>query len=233
VNQRHEYVLVFRKYVNEDYHDRRELPPAGSERREASKLTREEWREYAQSVWELPRPSPDVDADHVAVVGHSRGGKASLWAGAEDQRFALVVSNDSGCGGAALSRRRFGETVARINRSFPHWFCENFNVFNDNEEALPVDQHMLIGLTAPRRVYVASAGRDLWADPRGEFLSLKNAGPVYQLYGFETLDNVDMPPVNSPVHKERMGYHIRQGGHDLKPYDWHQFMDFVEEDWLQ
>lgn len=172
-----------------------------------------------------------IAKDQVAVIGHSRGGKTALWAAAEDQRFALACSNDSGCGGAALHRHRTPkkETIAVINRSFPHWFNAKFKTYNGREDALPVDQHMLMSLIAPRAVAVGSAAEDLWADPRGEFLSTVHARPVFQLFGKNALGvSPEMPAINAALHGDAAHYHIREGKHNLTLVDWTHYWDFAD-----
>lgn len=168
-----------------------------------------------------------IDAKKVAVFGHSRLGKTSLWAGATDQRFAMVIANESGCGGAALDKRIFGETVNRINTSFPHWFCINHRRYNNNEAAMPVDSHMLIALSAPRPVYVASAEEDTWADPYGEYLGLYHAGPAFRLFGKKVFESDQMLTVDSPLQVD-VAYHIRTGKHDVTDYDWDNYLTFAD-----
>lgn len=196
------------------------------------------WGTIAAWAWGASRcldyfeTDKDVARDKVAVIGHSRAGKTALWAGAEDERFAIVCANESGCGGAALCRRQTNEkeTVARINKVFPHWFNENFKTYNGREESLPVDQHMLIALLAPRAVCVGSADRDLWADPRGEFLSTVLAGPVYRLFGKQGLgESPVMPAIGESLHGDGAHYHIRAGKHNLTLFDWGCYLDFADK----
>ena len=168
-----------------------------------------------------------VDLDKIAIMGHSRQGKAALWAGAQDERFKVVISNDSGCSGAAMAKRVFGENVARITKVFDWWFCPAYSFYSDNEAAMPFDQHELIALMAPRHVYVASAQEDQWADPKGEFLATALASPAFELYGMEGLGTMEWPGIHQPIMHD-VGYHIRAGVHDVTDYDWERYMDFCD-----
>jgi hypothetical protein len=195
----------------------------------------DEWGAIGVWAWGLSRAReylatlPAVDARRITVFGHSRHGKTALWAGAQDEAFAAVISNDSGEGGASLGRRDFGERVADSVRVNIFWYCENYRSWVGRASARPVDQHMLLALCAPRPLYVASATLDLGADPRGEFLAAVHAGPAYALFGYKGLGTADWPPPDTPI-GQRIGYHLRTGEHDITAYDWAQFIAFLDRE---
>jgi hypothetical protein len=190
------------------------------------------WAWGASRAMDYLQTDPDIDPARVAVIGHSRSGKAALWAGAQDTRFAAVIGNDSGSTGAKPARRGDGgggaETVAAINAAFPHWFPQTYKDFGDRVRELPVDQHELLALIAPRRVVVGSASGDANADPQGEFLAYTAAAPVYELYG---LGDTGLPSSTWPPRADQhfrgpaMSYHRRTGEHGLTAADWAVYLD--------
>ena len=187
------------------------------------------WGWGAMRIMDYFETDDSVDEHRSVLVGHSRGGKAALWAGAQDERWSIIYANESGAGGAALSKRKFGETIRIINQGFPYWFTPNFDKYNDNEAEMPFDQHMLIASIAPRGVYVTAAEEDQWADPNGMYLALLEASKVYkEIYGIDANLHDQMPAVNNPTDNTSTGFHIRQGKHDLKLYDWKHFLNFAD-----
>ncbi len=193
-----------------------------------------EWGVLAAIAWGGSRAldylgiDQDVDETRVAVMGHSKMGKATLWTAAKDERFALAISAQSGCAGAALWRRKSGETLKKMVTRFPYWLCRNAWKFVEQEDDLPVDQHMLLALMAPRPVYVASGIQDTWADPRGEYASAYHASPVYRLLGKKGLTSEKLPPLGEAILDGDVGYHVREGGHSVEMYDWQRFIDFAD-----
>jgi hypothetical protein len=193
----------------------------------------DEWGAIGAWAWGLSRAmdyletDPGVDAKRVAIVGISRLGKTVLWAGASDPRFAMVIASCSGEGGASLSRRDYGETIKHINRNFPYWFDQNYQKFGDHVDQLPVDAHMLLSLIAPRPLYLSTGDQDKWGDPKGEFLAAVAAEPVYRLLGAQGLGTSDMPAADQPI-MHTIGYHMHSGGHGTNPFDWQQYLKFME-----
>jgi hypothetical protein len=196
----------------------------------------EDWSALGAWAWGLSRAldylitDKAIDAKRIALIGHSRLGKAALWAAAQDRRFSLVISNESGKGGASLLKRGFGETTDHLNGAFPHWFCRNYKQYTGHPENLPVDGNELLALIAPRPLYVASATDDLGSDPKGEFLSAVSASRVYQLLGKKGLGVSQMPVVDQPVMHD-VGYHVRTGKHDVTDFDWDQYLNFADLHW--
>jgi dienelactone hydrolase len=187
------------------------------------------WAWGAQRVVDHLHSEPRIDRERIAVVGHSRLGKAALVAGAFDDRIALTVANQAGCGGSGPSRHNDpkAEAVKRINTSFPHWFCAKFKEYNDATEKLPFDQNGLVALCAPRPVLFTNATEDLWANPAGQFAVLKAAEPAYKLFGVLGCEATAVPEPGKLV-DSRLGYFIRPGKHAMTPIDWTAYLDFAD-----
>ena len=173
-----------------------------------------------------------TDATRIAVVGQSRTGKAALWCAANDQRVNYAFVNESGNSGVKLNFHQAAgaESIAQINKGFPHWFSANYKKYNgkDSVYTLPFDQHWLVACIAPRQVYVGNAKDDHWGDPPGEFIALKEAEKVYQFLGLPTRLPAHMPGANEPTLEGYCGYHLRNGGHDLLMEDWVYFLKFIK-----
>ena len=195
----------------------------------------DDWGAIGVWAWGLSRAldyletDPAVDARRVAITGHSRLGKTADWAAAQDTRFAVILSTESGKAGQSLSRRVYGETVAHLQQSFPYWFCANYAKWVDHDTEIPVDGNLMVSVMAPRPVYVASADGDQWSDPKGEFMSAVSASRVYSLLGKPGISTSRMPAVDVPTDPSRfVAYHDRSGKHDVTAYDWEQYLNFLD-----
>ena len=185
------------------------------------------WAWAAQRVMDYLQKLDEIDKKHIAVVGHSRLGKTALWCAAQDERFFMGISNNSGCSGAAITREKKGERIRDIVNRFGYWFCKNYSQYADREASMPFDQHFLIASIAPRFVYVSSALEEECADPESEFLSCVAASDAYKLLGLEGLTPVsEFPKPGDSLHGGHIGYHLRTGSHYLSRYDWQQFMQY-------
>lgn len=203
------------------------LEPENYVRTDDSWATISAWSWGVSRVMDYLETDPVVDKSKVIAVGHSRGGKTALWAAATDTRFCCAISNDSGCAGAAMHRTKSGEHIKDIN--ITDWFCNNYKKFNDCEEMLPVDQHMLIASIAPRLCYVSSSSEDTWADPLAERDSCRLASEIYELYGMKGVELPDEPvEINIGYHGGSIGYHMKTGEHSITKEDWNQFLDFLD-----
>lgn len=193
----------------------------------------DEWGVLAGISWQASRAvdylltEPKVDPKRIALLGFSKLGKCALWAAAQDTRIAMVMSQNSGCAGAALWRRNFGETLSYMFR-FPNWLCGNARKFIGKEADMPIDQHMLLACIAPRPLYVVSGIDDMWADNQGEYLSAYHATPVYELLGLKGQSTQERPLINQPADKRALAYHVRSGAHGYHQLDWDQYLAFME-----
>lgn len=188
------------------------------------------WAWGASRVMDWVETEPTLDARHVGVVGHSRGGKAALLAGITDRRFAMACSNDSGCGGAKLNRMDLpkSEHYRQILKAFPHWFCANLKKSIDRDAEVECDQHQWVALMAPRLLCVASASRDAWAGPQGEFETCRRASGAWEAQGCKGFVAQGFPKPDDAYQEGSVSYHLRAGGHDLTAFDWNRYMDFAD-----
>ena len=188
------------------------------------------WAYAASRVLDYLLTRPEIDPERIIVMGLSRLGKAALWAGAQDERFAGAVSVNSGCSGASVLRGKQGETIDDICRVFPFWFCENYQKYRKNEDKLPYEAYHLLACCAPRPVYVTSSVEDAWADPYGEFLSCVMLNDVYKLLGYEALPVADCEMIkpDGRIVGEKVGYHLRPGTHGISRYDWVRALRFMQ-----
>ena len=202
------------------------IEPKSYVRKDNSWATISAWSWGASRVMDFLETDSMIDRDKIIVVGHSRGGKTALWAAATDTRFCCAISNNSGCAGAAMHRTKIGEHIKDINRT--DWFCNNYRKYNDKEDMLPVDQHMLIASISPRLCYVSSSSEDKWADPLAERYSCRLANEVYDLYGMKGVVLPDEPvEMDKAYHEGNIGYHVKTGEHSITKQDWDMFLDFL------
>jgi hypothetical protein len=188
------------------------------------------WAWSAMRVMDYLETDPDINKSQIGIIGHSRWGKTSLWAGAQDTRFAMVAPSGSGSTGTKLSKRNFGEDIKNINK-FKHWFTTKYKTYDDKEALLPIDQHELVALVAPPAYHDSQGSADLWADPRGAWLSLVEASKVWVLYGKAKEMNNRNPQVNELVINGPVVYHMHDGGHALMLFDWKMVLDQADLLW--
>lgn len=218
-----------------DYHDNYQNGLHGIFTKPGQERTSDDWGSVCLWGFGLSRmldvleEEPEIDASKVAVVGTSRLAQTSLWAGIRDERFFMIIDNESGCGGSALNKRRFGESVYAINLRFPHWYCTNFEKYNDNESELPMDTHGILAMAAPRPLYIGTAVEDSWSDPKGMYLAAKAASPVYEFLGKPGLPMKEFPEVSQTDFSGFIGFHHRTGGHGVNEFDWIQFIEFFKQ----
>jgi hypothetical protein len=204
-------------------------------KRGQSKPASDEWGTIAAWAWGMSRAmdyletDKGVDAKRVTITGISRLGKTVMWAGAHDTRFAMVIASCSGEGGAALSRRDYGETIAHLvaPTRYPYQFAANYAKYAGFPDTAPIDANMLVALIAPRPVLLQTGNTDFWSDPKGEFQAAVAASPVYQMLGKDGLDTDQWPPAKTPI-LHTIGYYMHDGGHGMVPSDWDVYLDFMK-----